>query len=494
MVLAPSFRGLGGLTRTFWQTWSKVHGKIDIRKSRELYWNTDKSANLGSGVSKRIINAVPEFMGLPWSSTGDEFVDELLNDCLHTHWPAEILGAVRDSCRDSKAVLRLRQRPSSDPLASQEEINSGYLEAVLPEDIEIFYEDFSSRSIERVLITHVIDEIETTSDGAPKFYKGEWRINQRTIVEEITKDAFTYYDQNNGEILTEMGQSNPWGFVPIVEVFNEYDAALQGGSSDLTAVQPFLNAFHDVLGQALVSHKQHSIPKAMFKVNDVQNFLFNNFPDSFQPDEAGNPIPGTFDGKVSWKGTEILFFQAEEDAKFLEAKSVLGDSKTLLEFLLDCIVISSETPRWVMLLDVGAADRTEMLAFVNKLERKRVNFAKPIQTLCKMILSINGHSIVLPKFMWEDINPDQLVNKAQALQMVTMSLELAQERQLISDATGREYLRKYIPNMKAAEEEAADAKSNIVLSAPANAPSGRQPDQPTNGKGNTKNISGQVAG
>lgn len=490
MVLAPTFRGFTGLRRTFWPTLGRANGKVNLNKSRDLYWNADSGLNLGAGVSRRIIHSVPEFMGLPVSSTSDEFVDELLNDCIHTHWRAEIQFAIRDACRDSKSVVRLRQKKKSDPLASVEEINSGYLELIPPENIEIFYEDFSSRKIERALVTHVIDEIEFNENGSPRLFKGEYVIQERTIIEEITVNDYIFYDQNTNEVITEMGRSNTWGFVPIVEVFNDYDPKLEGGQSDLTAVLPFISAFHDVLGQALVSHKQHAIPKAMFKVQDVQNFLVNNFPESFEQDETGNPVPGSFNGTVSWKGTEILFFQPEEDASFLEARSVLGDSKTLLEFILDCIVMASETPRWVFLLDVGAADKTEMLAFVQKLERKRNNFTRPIQELCKMILAVNNVSVVLPQFFWEDIDPQQLLNKAQALQMVTMSLELAQERQLISDATGREYLRRYVPNMKSPEEEATDAKSNLVLSVPANSPEGRAPE--SNGSGNPKNITGRT--
>jgi hypothetical protein len=493
MIVAPSYRGFRKLSQTFYDGWTKSTGKVNLTKARNLYWNTDAATNLGSGISKRIVNSTPEFMGLPWSSTGDEFVDELLNDCIHTHWSSEVISAIRDSCRDSKAVLRLRQRPASDPLASTEEINSGYLEMIPPEEIEVFYEDFTSRKIERALVTHVVDEVKRNEDGSPLLVKGEWQIDQRTIIEEITPDSFTFWDEETREVLTEMGTMNTWGFVPIVEVFNDYDASLQGGQSDLTSVQPFICAFHDVLGQALVSHKQHAIPKAMFKVQDVQNFLLNNFPDSFEHDDMGNAIPGSFSGTVSWRGTEILFFQPEEGAEFLEARSVLGDSKTLLEFIIDCMVIASEVPRWVMMLDVGAADRVEMLAFTNKLWRKRINFTKPIQELCKMILVVNGRDPVLPKFKWDDIDPNQLVNKAQALQMVTMSLELAQERQLISDATGREYLRAFVPNMKSPEEEATDAKKNLVLTAPPNAPGGRGPQQ-TNGQGNTRNISGQVQG
>jgi hypothetical protein len=98
---------------------------------------------------------------------------------------------------------------------------------------------------------------------------------------------------------------------------------------------PFIMAFHDVMGQTLDAHKAHSIPKAKFRVHDMMSFIASNWPDAFDRDENGQPIMDTFNGNISWKGTEILFMDAEEDVDFLQAQSNIGDSKTLLDFLLD---------------------------------------------------------------------------------------------------------------------------------------------------------------
>jgi hypothetical protein len=66
--------------------------------------------------------------------------------------------------------------------------------------------------------------------------------------------------------------------------------------------------------------------------------------------------------------------------EFLEAQSVLGDTKTLLEFLIDCICIASQTPEWAfMRVDSGSANsdrNAQTVPFVKKIERKRRNFAK----------------------------------------------------------------------------------------------------------------------
>jgi hypothetical protein len=136
---------------------------------------------------------------------------------------------------------------------------------------------------------------------------------------------------------------------------NEYDSSIHGGQSDFQSALPFIMAFHDVMSQTLVAHKAHSIPKVKFVVNDMVSFIANNWPDAFELDEGGQPILNTFSGNITWKGTEMLFFSPEENAEFLEVKSALGDSATLMDFLLTCIEITSETPK-TLLMNATAQD------------------------------------------------------------------------------------------------------------------------------------------
>lgn len=460
----------GLLRRSFWPKPVGPEVQVNIDKSRSLYRNTETDTNLAAGFTKRIINCVPEFMGLPYSATGDETIDDFVNQCIETYWTSEIGGMVRDACRESKVVVRFRKASTENPLVSADEREAGYIEIVPSENVEIFYDPNDATRIDRAFITHEIEMM----DEEFTFQSGQLpRTTRHVIVEEITPKAYTYFDQTAGKELTSLSVDNTWNFVPLVEVFNEYEAYLQAGHSDLEPVYVFLRAFHDVMAQTLVAHKQHSIPKATFNINEIQTFLMNNYPDSFEKDGNGNPLPGTFSGQVSWKGMEIIFLQPEEKVGFLEAKSVLGDSQNLLAFLLDCIVIASETPKWVLMMDVGAADRTETLTFIKRIDRKRRNFTPYIQQIIKMALATSGDDPVRVKLEWPEIDPQMLVTASQALQQETMSLELASERQLISDRTARERLRRYLPNMKAPEQEAQDAKSNVQLTAPANSPTGR---------------------
>jgi hypothetical protein len=473
----------GSLRRTFWPVSALSVSRVNIQKTRNLYRNSDAATNLGSGFVRRIINAVPEYMSLPYVATGSEETDELLNHCIHQFWPVQLTEMVRDACRDTKVIARLRRGDiNTNPLLSDEEVRSCYIEVIPPEQVEIFYRTDDKTVIDRALVTHIIEEIVENGD----MRQGKLRTKQHVIIEQITATDYTYWDQTEGKDRPDLNQRNDWGFVPLVEVFNEWDAYLESGQSDLESSFVFIKAFHDVLYQTLLAHKHHSIPKATFQVNDVGTFLANNFPEAFEKDELGRPIMGTFNGKVSWKGTEILFFQPEEGAKFLEATSVLGDSKTLLDFLLDCISMSSETPKFVLMHDVGAVDHQEALAWAKKIQRKRLNFTPYFQMLCKMCLAVNKLEPVLVPLTWPEIDPESWVTESQSLQQVVMSLELAAERELISDTTAREYLRKFIPNMKSPTQEATDAKSNIKLAAPPNSPDGRAASgstQPNGGAG-----------
>jgi hypothetical protein len=85
--------------------------------------------------------------------------------------------------------------------------------------------------------------------------------------------------------------------------------------------------------------------------------------------------------------------QPEEDIDFIEATSVLGDSKTLLEFLIECICIAAEVPKWaVMKVETSNDKNAEARPFEKKIERKRRNFAPFVQMMCKMALVATGRT------------------------------------------------------------------------------------------------------
>jgi hypothetical protein len=467
-----------GVRRTFWPGRPVYDNtKVNYEIARQLYRNDGNDSNLGAGFCRPIIDLTVEFMGMPRASTGDEIYDDHINDCIETYWGDSLQQMIRNACRDSHTIVRIRRKDmKSNVLVEREESEACFFEIYEPERVAIYYDERDAEVIDRAYITHTIEMIdEDEEDRLERGTRGVSilpRVREHVIIEEITRELFRYYDQTEGAYKDEWEEPNTWGFVPLREVFNEFDSALSGGQSDLEGPYPFIRAFHDVLGQALAAHKYHSVPKVQLKINEIQTFLMNNFPDSFETDASGQPVPGTFNGNVSWKGLEILFFQAEEGgAEFLEAKSVLGDSKTLLEFLLDCICISSETPEWAFMRVEGATagrETSQMLPFIKKIERKRLNYKADFQHLFKMALKITGLSPITMKLSWEEITVQDFVTRMQGLQQMFMALELALQRKLISDRTAQETIRPFLPAMKSPEEESKDAEDNFdpMLEAP----------------------------
>jgi hypothetical protein len=431
---------------------------INYDQARQLYSNMGDNT-LGGFFSKPIVDLQVDFIGHPIASTDDENNDDFLNSCIQDYWAESIHQMLRNVIRDSKTYVRIQQDSLLDnPLITVEESDHCRLEILQPERVILWETNaLDSQVIERAIIKHDIEFEEEEADfvnGIPP------RMKKHEVWEIITPEKFEYYDKTEQKHLDSWSVTNIWGFVPIVEVFNEFDSVLNSGQSDLEQVYPLIKAFHDVIHQGLQAHKYHSIPKVKLKLQDVQPFIKNNFPDTINDD--GKIISGS---TISWKGKEILFLQAEEDAEFLEAHSVLGDTKTLADFLVDLICIASSTPRWAFMdVEAGSANQAnnaQTLPWTKKIIRKRKSFESYIQTLLKMVQKIDGRAPIRPKLRWEIIRVEDQAAHAQALQMLIMGLEVAAQRKIISDSTYRELLRQFIPNMKNPTQEAADAEDNF---------------------------------
>jgi hypothetical protein len=447
---------------------------IGYDNARALYSNISADKNLGAFFAKPIVDLQVDFIGHPTASTDQEELDDFLNACLHDYWADVLHQTFRNAIRDSHTFVRIQQDEiAKNPLLTSEEAEHCRLEVVNPERVTVVREDPNSRVMTEVIIKHEIEFLEEPPDFVngvmPKYKKHE-------VLEIITAENFRYYDTTDRVELTEWNMDNIWGFIPLVEVFNEFDSTLNGGQSDLEQVWPLIHAFHDVMHQGLQAHKYHSIPKVKLKLQDVQPFLKNNFPNVL--DENGKIAANA---TVTWKGKEIIFLQAEEDAEFLEARSVLGDTKQLGDFLVDLICIASGTPRWAFMdVEAGSANQAnnaQTLPWAKKILRKRKMYQETIQELLKMVMVITNESPVRPKLTWEIIRVEDQVAHNQALQMLVMGLEVAAQRKIISDATYREMLRQFIPNMKNPSQEEKDAEDNFE---PAIAE--------TNGFGNPENV------
>jgi hypothetical protein len=441
----------------FWPTNSVAMegSRVDYNQARALYRNGGSNA-LGAGFCKPMIDLAVGFMGLPTATSDDPDFDDFLNSSMHDYWPDELQQVFRDAMRDSKVYVRVRRPSLNDPLMILEDAEHCEIECIAPERVQLDRSPKNKNVIERAIISHKITVI--TDPGSIREQRDP-TVEEHEAIEVITRNSIQWWDRTTDTLL-DWGGPNPLKFVPIVEVVNEYESYLQGGVSDLETSQVFIAALATLIEQGLTAHKYHSIPKVKFKIKDVQAFITNNFP------EAVDPQTGKIkaQSEISWTGKEIVFIQPDEDADFIEAQSVLGDTTTLAEFLIDCICVSSQTPEWAfMRVTTGTANpdrNAQTVPFTKKILRKRQMFTKPVQDILKMVMVINGRLPRRTTITWDFVRADDQLILMQALQMLIMGLEVAKQSGEISDTTYREMIRPFMPFMKNPEQEEKDAEDN----------------------------------
>jgi hypothetical protein len=493
MIFGSSFstgvrNTFNSLSRQFYTTPSQPllrDTQVDYEAVRGYYYNTNQTVTNGSFFSRGIVDGCSDFIDLPLLTVKDEELDALLNKCVQDYWKKSIIDMYRISMRDSRCWARLR-KPVPGPLTAAVTEDYLELEIITADRVDPYYDPVTNELL-RIEISNkvwiedepfTLDSISARSNTLGRFHE---------IIEVITPELYQYWDLTINEAVEGTPVNNTWGFIPLVEIFNEYDPTLNGGISELEPIIPFIQAYHDIIMQVRKAHKSHATPKVKFKVDDVMTFLANNYPDSFND--------GQFNGKVNWEGNEILFMETAEDAQFLEVKSsVIGDSVTLLNFIIDCISIASRTPKWVLMKFVGqevsAQSTSENLPFENKIRSKRFNYEMPFQKLSAMALKIYNDTPIRPSISWPHIQLADLAAEAQAMNQIITATEVANRSGVISRETYRDKLRPFYPTMKNNNDEnqqvdlelKADQKNEVAhTTALAKATASATPT-PTNGK------------
>lgn len=461
---------------------------VNYGLARSLYRNDNEEYNLGAGFVRPVIDLTVEYVALPFVTTNDSARDTFLNEAIHDHWAPELEEVMRAALRDSKTVVRIRQPRIDNPLFTEEDRMHGKIECVPPEMADLTFDPTDPDLLMRGIFTHYIKFDERTADEIAKGVAP--RVMEHEIHEIITPETYTFYDKTMDQTLTDWGMRNTAGFVPAWPIWNEWDATLGSGISEIEPILPFIKAFHDVLGQATNAHKYHSTPKAKFKLKDVYTFLANNYANTLDPDTGKIKDGAT----INWTGKEIFLMNSEEDIEFIEAKSVLGDSKTLLDFLIDCIAIASETPKWALLKTETARDNdASVIPFEKKIARKRIMFQPLFVMLTKMILALKNQSPVTVRCAWPMIRVSELAARGQSVQQIVMAMDVASAHKWIADSTVVQILSTMFPEISEPEIEMARAANNVVPTPPPAPASDTQGAQSTNGNGNGNKAAAKKA-
>jgi hypothetical protein len=435
--------------------------KINRDAARALYYNTAPNMRYGAFIARNIIDGTSDYMGLPILTVGDENTDEEINTWITEHWASDLWQLYRTTLRDADAWVRIRL-PLPSPLLAPGEEKIPEIEVIDSDRVTAYYHP-STRELERVeILTDVYIEDEPFNPA--NIYATGARSHGRAheIIEIITKDQYLYWDATTNEFLDALTVNNDWNFVPLVQVFNDYDEALHGGSSDLENIYPLLQPFHDIFDQTKTAFGYHANPKVQVQVGDILTFIRNNFPDALTDD-------GKFTGKVSWRDKDVFFMETgdtgttNESMSFVTANLNIAEAQALLELIIDVICIGAGVTEGVLFRAQAEGSDTsdEAQRFKKKVGRKRDNVAPYLRSILRMAMLVAMGNPITPQITWPEIDSQDLIDYSTAFANTVTALEILSRSTIISKTTYRASVRRFVPNMKKDAEEAVDAQKDI---------------------------------
>ncbi|AOY77201.1 phage portal protein [Clostridium formicaceticum] len=423
---------------TSFTTYTLDSSKVDYQLARELYQNKNKKYELGSAFIKPVINSTVGFMGVPHYTIEDEDAQELLND-FSLENTSKMIRTHSNALKLGDCYVWITREKRNNPLYPEKKERLIY-NIIPPEEVK----DIILDPITREPIAYILES------------KQEWTSlsdvkKTATIKQTITAEERTIEITGDKPEGIESGTfSNTWGFIPIIHFKNEPDETMKFGQSDIEPIEPYIKAYHDVMIHALKGSKMHSTPKLKLKLKDVAGFLANNF---------GIEDPVKFakeGGTINLDGHEILFFTQDEDAQFIEVKSATGDAKELLKMIFYCIVDISETPEFIFGVHTPSAlasVKEQMPIMVNKIKRKREQFAEQWQLLARMVLAMSSQvrgykfSDYTVSLGWDEVDPRDDKAMAETLKHITSALNEALNANIISEEAAVNFLSEYVDTM-----------------------------------------------
>ncbi|NJJ37834.1 phage portal protein [Paenibacillus apii] len=412
--------------------------RVNYAKARELYENTADDYKLGAGFAKKVVNATVGFIGLPEFKSEDEDAEKLLNEFLKSN-ESKAQRTHLNAIKEGDCFVWLTREKNESPLYKDEETRIMY--NIIPPE-QVIREERDPLTGE--VIRYVLESDHTWYDesGAER----KCKIKQWITVEERKIKV----EGDRPPDLADDVIPNQWGFIPIVHFRNDVDETAQYGKSELESIEPFLKVYHDLMLAAVQGSKMHSTPRLKLKVKDTAAFLRNNF---------GVSDPAEFQrrgGRIDLYGKEILIFQGEEDASFIEAKSATGDATALLQFVFYCIVAASETPEFIFGVHTPSSlssVQEQMPIFIQKVERKRKDFADSWNLLARMVLSMTAQAENMTfetyntTLVWETVDQRDSKDVAEELKLTVEALDKALSSQLISHEAAVQYLKYWVDTM-----------------------------------------------
>jgi hypothetical protein len=449
--------------------------RVNYALARDLFDNRLPQYKLGAGFAKPIVNAKAGFIGRPSWAHPDADVETGLGR-MTERWAAMLYLLVRNGLRDGDAFARLDV--SIDPLRNPDQERVA-LRLPPPEWVDPEPDPITGQLL-GVTISHPVFA-PNVDLALPRNYRAANQAPSYTLVEHITRDRRTVHiDEGTGrpseevrERYGDLDEPNPWGFVPVVHFKNEPDDHALFGVSELESVEPILQAYHEVMLQAVQGTRLFSWPKIKFVVRDPDQFLDDN-------------APGWRTGAaVNWQDKEILILRAgtrdspSDDAAFLQANAGTADVSKLLELLYACVVETSEVPEFVFGAAISSSKASvseQLLPFEKTIDRKRLMLNAPFSDLGTMYALMarrtgeltNEDGMRLTERVitggdrdvevdWPELAPRDEQALARTIAEVVKAFVDGVQSGLLSAEAASEFLRGFVPTMEKWTDQGAES-------------------------------------
>jgi hypothetical protein len=413
--------------------------KVDYARARALYNNEDDDYKLGAGFARPIVNTPVGFIGVPRFRSEDPEAQSVLDDFFGAN-VSRMQQVHRDALREGDCYVWVTREEEENALYPETDGVRLIFNLIPPEQVV---------EVNRNPVTGHVREyvLKSTHSWIESGHQRRCTVTQRVSRDRrlIEADGDTPPDVDLGE------QGHPWGFIPIVHFKNEADSGDAFGRSDLEAVEPFLRAYHDVMMHAIQGSKLHSTPRLKLKLKDVAGFLRSNF-------GVEDPAKFAQEGRtISLDSHELLIFQDEEDASFIEVRSATGDAAVLLKMLFYCIVDVSETPEFAFGVHTPSSlssVKEQMPILVRRVARKREHFTEAWQRLARIVLAMTAQAegrafaTYATTLLWDEVDPRDESDVADTLVKIAQALNTALMGGFISIDAAAQFLAEYVDTMR----------------------------------------------
>lgn len=429
----------GGYTQAFRDSYVVDKTEVNYSLCRQLYLNSHENYKLGAGFAKPIVNSIVAFMGIPTFNTsdivGEEVIKKYLLDCQST-----FIKIQRNLLREGDCYVLVTNEKVNNKLYKDELLIN--FKVLLPERVTLIKNE--NGTITKAIIKTTIEYVDEDEQNIKYKVTEIWTDSMYQVKYDFTEIP------NGFQKPVEILQPNQYGFIPIIHFKNEHEEFRQSGTSELESVEPYMRAYHEVMLDSLRSTKLNSSPKLKIKVQNLQNFLNNNF----TTEEIA-----TKQLKLSKK--DVLFVGEEDDLGYVEVSAT--NHNILLELLFMCIVDTSETPEFLFGTAVSSSKASvgeQMTPLMKKISRKRSAINDSYQLLARMVFSIYNDNNVTnlvsdfqTKIFWEDTDSIDDNMKANTINTIITGLNAGIEGKIISYESAIDYLKQYIETMSDSFEE-----------------------------------------